>query len=77
MYVTPQPLPPLQASIDAAAALGTEHCLTISPTPTPNVFEVQLLLRTGAGTEGSTKQRITVADAGSGLKIATLEEIPA
>lgn len=77
MYVTPQPLPPLQASIDAAAVLGTEHCLTISPTPTPNVFDVQLLLRTGAGTEGSTTQRITVANAGSGLKIATLEEIPA
>lgn len=75
MYVNPNPVGPIQASIDAAAALGTEHCLTIAPTPNPNVFDVQLRLRTEAGSEGSDRQRITVADSGSGLKIATLEEI--
>lgn len=75
MYVNPNPVGPIQASIDAAAALGTEHCLTIAPTPNPNVFDVQLRLRTEAGSEGADRQRITVADSGSGLKIATLEEI--
>jgi hypothetical protein len=75
MYVNPNPVGPIQASIDAAAALGTEHCLTIEPTANPNVFDVQLRLRTEAGSEGADRQRITVADSGSGLRIATLEEI--
>ncbi|BAE46289.1 hypothetical protein [Rhodococcus erythropolis] len=76
MYVTPQPLPPLQESIDMAAALGTEHCLTIAPTANANVFDVQLQLRAASGTESGATQRITLAQAGSGLKIAALEEIP-
>lgn len=76
MYFTPQPLPPLQQSIDMAAALGTEHCLTITPTANANVFDVQLRLRTAAGTESDAVQRITLAQAGTGLKIAALEEIP-
>lgn len=59
-----------------AAALGTEHCLTIAPTANANVFDVQLQLRAASGTESGATQRITLAQAGSGLKIAALEEIP-
>ncbi|MGW4336636.1 hypothetical protein ACWEK5_28070 [Rhodococcus koreensis] len=75
MMLTPNPVGTIQASIDAAAATGAAHCLTIAATPHPNVFDVQLLLRTDSGSESSIPQRITVADSASGLKIATLEEI--
>lgn len=75
MMLTPNPVGTIQASIDAAAATGAAHCLTIAATPNPNVFDVQLLLRTDSGSESSIPQRITVADSASGLKIATLEEI--
>lgn len=75
MMLTPNPVGTIQASIDAAAATGAAHCLTIAATPNPNAFDVQLLLRTDSGSESTIPQRITVADAGAGLKIATLEEI--
>ncbi|MFD9663416.1 hypothetical protein ACFWAY_17595 [Rhodococcus sp. NPDC059968] len=75
MMLTPNPVGTIQASIDAAAATGAAHCLTIAATPNPNAFDVQLLLRTDSGSESTIPQRITVADSGAGLKIATLEEI--
>ncbi|SEB29216.1 hypothetical protein [Rhodococcus koreensis] len=75
MMLTPNPVGTIQASIDAAAATGAAHCLTIAVTPNPNAFDVQLLLRTDSGSESTIPQRITVADSGAGLKIATLEEI--
>jgi hypothetical protein len=75
MMVTPNPVSTIQASINEAAAIGTEHCLTITPTANPNVFDVELLLRTDSDSEGSVPQRITLANSGSGLKIATIEEI--
>ncbi|MDH6291853.1 hypothetical protein [Rhodococcus opacus] len=76
MMLTPNPVGTIQASIDAASATGAAHCLTIAATPNPNAFDVQLLLRTDSGSESTIPQRITVADSGAGLKIATLEEIP-
>lgn len=75
MMLTPNPVATIQSSINEAAAIGTEHCLTIAPTPNPNVFDVGLLLRTESDSEGSVPQRITLANSGSGLKIATIEEI--
>lgn len=75
MMLTPNPVGTIQASIDAAAATGAAHCLTIAATPNPNAFDVRLLLRTDSGSESTIPQRITVADSGAGLKIATLEEI--
>lgn len=77
MMLTPNPVATIQASINDAAAIGTEHCLTIAATANPNVFDVGLLLRTGSDSEGSVPQRITLANSGSGsgLKIATIEEI--
>lgn len=75
MMANPNPVATIQASINDAAAIGTEHCLTIAPTPNPDVFDVELLLRTESDSEGSVPQRITVANSATGLKIATIEEI--
>lgn len=75
MMLQPNPIPQIQAGIDAAGKAGTEHCVTITPAALPNVFDVALLLRSNGEVDGVVKQLITLADAGSGLKIATLEEI--
>lgn len=64
----------IQKAIDALPA-NTEHCLAISPTPDPNVFDVALTLRTSATSIGTIPQRITLTQTPTGLKIAKLEEV--
>lgn len=75
MYVTAQPLAPLQEAIDAVPA-GTEHCLTITPTADASEFDVRLRLRTADGAESVSGQLVTVANVSTGLKINRLQEAP-
>lgn len=74
MMLNPNPIGPIQKSIDEAAAANTQHCLTITSTPDSMRFDVELLLRSDSGPEGTVQQHITVAETDSGLKIATLEQ---
>ncbi|RVW00633.1 hypothetical protein EGT50_14905 [Rhodococcus xishaensis] len=69
--VAPSAVPDIQKWIDDVP-LGTEHCVTITSTPDPNVYAVELGLR--GATEGVILQRITVAPSPEGYKIAKVED---
>ncbi|MGW4482090.1 hypothetical protein [Rhodococcus triatomae] len=74
LMVLPRPVTEIQSFIDAVPA-GTEHCVTILPTPDPNRWSVDILLRIPpVGSEGIHKQWITTTPADGGLKIATVED---
>lgn len=74
LMVTPNPVPEIQKWIDDVP-VGTEHCVTIASTPDPNAYEVDLRLRMPDGTDGTIRQRITVAASAAGFKIATVEDL--
>ncbi|WP_242676586.1 hypothetical protein [Rhodococcus sp. ABRD24] len=74
LMVAPNPVPEIQKWIDEVP-LGTEHCVTITATPEPNVYTVDLGLRMPAGSEGVIRQRITVAPAPTGFRIAKVEDL--
>ncbi|MDH6284447.1 hypothetical protein [Prescottella agglutinans] len=73
LMVAPNAVPEIQKFIDGVP-LGSEHCVTIASTPDPNVFNVDLLLRTPGASEGVIRQRITVAPSPEGFKIAKVED---
>ncbi|MFM1724437.1 MULTISPECIES: hypothetical protein [Rhodococcus] len=74
LMVTPNPVPEIQKWIDDVP-VGTEHCVTIASTPDPNAYEVDLRLRMPDGTDGTIRQRITVAASPAGFKVATVEDL--
>lgn len=74
LMVTPNAVPDIQKWIDEVP-LGTEHCVTVAPTADPNVFEVDLGLRSPAGSDGVIRQRVTVAPSPTGFKIAKVEDL--
>ncbi|MCA1008438.1 hypothetical protein LCL87_22245 [Rhodococcus hoagii] len=74
LMVTPNPVPEIQKWIDDVQ-VGTEHCVTIASTPDPNAYMVDLRLRMPDGTDGTIRQRITVAASPDGFKIATVEDL--
>lgn len=74
LMVTPNPVPEIQKWIDDVP-VGTEHCVTIASTPDPNAYMVDLALRMPDGTDGTIRQRITVAASPGGFKIATVEDL--
>ncbi|RVW08036.1 hypothetical protein EGT67_19120 [Prescottella agglutinans] len=73
LMVAPNAVPEIQKWIDEVS-LGTEHCVTIASTPDPNVFNVDLGLRTPGSSDGVIRQRITVAPSPEGFKIAKVED---
>ncbi len=74
LMVAPNAVPEIQKFIDGVS-LGTEHCVTIASTPDPNVYNVDLLLRSPGASDGVIRQRITVAPSPEGFKIAKVEDI--
>lgn len=74
MMLTPNPVPQIQTAIDAVP-VGTEHCLTITPTDTAHVYGVELTLLLPSGSEVVIRQRITVSPTDTGVKIATVENL--
>lgn len=74
LMVLPRPVAEIQSFIDAVPA-GTEHCVTVLPTPDPNRWSVDVLLRIPpVGSEGIHRQWITTTPGEGGLKIATVED---
>lgn len=74
LMLTPNPVPEIQKWIDDVQ-VGTEHCVTIASTADPNAYMVDLVLRMPDGTDGTIRQRITVAASPDGFKIATVEDL--
>ncbi|MGF7122698.1 hypothetical protein [Rhodococcus sp. BE178] len=74
LMLTPNAVPDIQKWIDEVP-LGTEHCVTVVPTADPNVFEVDLGLRSPTGSDGVIRQRVTVAPSPAGFKIAKVEDL--
>ncbi|WP_433609898.1 hypothetical protein [Prescottella agglutinans] len=74
LMVAPNAVPEIQKFIDGVS-LGTEHCVTIASTPDPNVYNVDLELRSPGASDGVIRQRITVAPSPEGFKIAKVEDM--
>lgn len=64
----------LQAGIDEVPR-GTDHCVTVSTTDRPQVFEVTMHLRTPSDDEGMFTQRVVVVPAGGEYRIASIEAV--
>lgn len=74
LMVLPQPPAQIQEFIDAVPE-GTEHCVTVLPTPEPNRWSVDVLLKIPpVGSEGIHRQWITTTPGEGGMKIATVED---
>ncbi|MGW9568387.1 hypothetical protein [Prescottella equi] len=74
LMVMPSPVAEIQSFIDAVP-VGTDHCVTVLPTPDPNRWSVDVLLRIPpVGSEGIHRQWITTAPGDGGMKIATVED---
>ncbi|AEF43098.1 hypothetical protein [Hoyosella subflava] len=64
----------LQAGIGEVPR-GTDHCVTVSTTDRPQVFEVKMHLRAPSDDEGRFTQRVVVVPAGEEYRIASVEEV--
>ncbi|WP_430330840.1 hypothetical protein [Rhodococcus sp. ACT016] len=73
LMVAPNAVPEIQKWIDEVP-VGSDHCVTITSTPDPNVYNVELGLRMPGAAEGVIRQRITVAPSPAGFKIAKVED---
>lgn len=73
LMVAPNPVPEIQRWIDDVPA-GTRHCVTITATPDPNAYAVDLGLRMPGAPEGVIRQRVTVAPTPAGYRIAKVED---
>lgn len=74
LMVLPQPQAQIQEFINAVPE-GTEHCVTVLPTPEPNRWSVDVLLKIPpVGSEGIHRQWITTTPGDGGMKIATVED---
>ncbi|WP_305093829.1 hypothetical protein [Prescottella sp. R16] len=73
LMVDPNPVAEIQRWIDAVPA-GTEHCVTVVSTSTPDVYDVELGLRMPGRADGVIRQTVTVVPSPDGYRIARVED---
>ncbi|QCQ93663.1 hypothetical protein [Rhodococcus sp. SGAir0479] len=73
LMVAPGPVPEIQRWIDDVPA-GSRHCVTVTETPDPNVYAVELGLRMPGRPDGVIRQRVTVTPSPTGFKVAKVED---